>query len=311
MKRLFAFCAALFLLTASGCAKNDIPVSGVISEPQIQSDLKNYLKSNLDYTPEDIRVVKEDDGSYIVVTSLGSEYSIDDFVPFAEQMVKLSEAAAANFNVTISCVNPTLYTGDNAWIGWSNDSLRFYDQDKYLVENVYFDMLKDEVEKYKIKHGYADSGQELVSASQTMSYSEMKSEIEQYLNNHNDITKMYDSITVGMSNGKVEFNITLPSYETYTFAAVTSAATEIVRTIVEDNDIEEYRLWVHSPSGTSYTISWISFNLDTGLLSDKGYDGDYDEMVKLDFMLERYGYEDYEGSLSDYLNSQSASFNNS
>ena len=135
-------------------------------------------------------------------------------------------------------------------------------------------------------------------------YEEMQAEIVLYLDKHNDISKMYDSVKVGMNNGKVEFNITLQAYETYTFAAVTNAATDIVRTLVKDNGIDEYRLWVHSPSEANHTISWISFNLTAGLLNDKGYDGEFDEMVKLDFMLERYGYKDYEGSLSDFLNSQ-------
>lgn len=306
MKKSFVFCVtAACLLTFAGCAKNDIPVSGIVSEPQIQSDIKGYFKSNSDYTLKDIRVVEENDGSYTVIIALGAEYSIDDFVPYVEQMVHISEDAVTKFNVTFSCVNPTLYTGDNAWVGWNNNSLNFYDQDKYLVEDVSLDMLKTETEKYKIKNGYDNSAQESSLASPAMSYNEMKFKIEQYLNKYNDTSKMYDGVTVGMNNGKVEFNITLQAYETYTFAAVTSAATDIVRTIVEDNSIEEYRLWVHSPSDAIHTISWISFNLDAGLLNDKGYNSDFNDMIKLSTMLERYSYEDYEGSLSDFLNSQS------
>lgn len=311
MKKAKVITAILVCAMFAGCgtapASSPVDVSSTaISEPQIITDLKNYFKSNSDYTLNDIRVVEEEGGSYSVTIALGMEYSIDDFVPYVEQMIHISEDAATKFNVAFSRINPALYTGDNAWIGWSNDTLNFYNQDNYLVENVPLEMLKNETEKYKVENGYGDSTQESSPSSLAMSYNEMKFEIEQYLNKHNDTSKMYDSVTVGMNVDKLEFNITLQAYETYTFAAVTSAATDIVRTLVEDNEIEEYRLWVHSPSDAVHTISWISFNLDVGLIDDNGYNGRYNETIKLDSMLKHYGYEDYVGNLSDFLNNQNS-----
>lgn len=308
MKRLFAaFVALACILTFVGCTKNDSPSSSIISEPQIQSDIKRYFSENLEYTLKDLRVVKEDDKSFTVVSTLGSEYNIDDFIPYVEQMIHISEEAAEKFNVTFSCINPTMYIEDSAWIGWSNDSLNFYDQDHYLVEDVTLDMLKNEVEKYKIQNGYGNLAQEPSESFPTMSYNEMKYEIEHYLDNHNDLSKIYGNVTVRKNNGKLEFEITLQAYETYTFAAVTCAATDIVRTLVEDNGIEEYRLWVHSPSDANYTIHWISFNLEIGVIDDKGPNGRYNENIMLDAMLKHYGYEDFQGSFSDFLNGQSGS----
>lgn len=130
-------------------------------------------------------------------------------------------------------------------------------------------------------------------------YEKMQSEIVLHLNRHNDTSSAFDSVTVEQNNGKVEFNILLEAYETYTFASVTSAATDIVRELVEEYGVDEYRLWVHSPPDAAYTISWISFNLDAGTIDDKGSGGRYNETIKLDLMLKHYGYEDYEGSLQE------------
>lgn len=137
-------------------------------------------------------------------------------------------------------------------------------------------------------------------------YEKMRDEIIVHLSNHNDVSKMFDSVSVEWNNGKVEFNVTLEAYETYTFAAVTSATTDIVRKLVKEYDIEAYRLWVHSPSDAKYTISWISFNLDAGTINDNGYNGKYSDTIRLDAMLKHYGYEDYEGNLSDFLKNQNS-----
>lgn len=151
-KKLIGFCAVICLfciITVAGCAKNDVNDTGKDSETLIQTEIKNFFKNNLKYALKDIRIVEESDGSFTVVTTLSTEYKIDDFALYAEQVTKVSELASTEFNLTFSRINPTLYTDTNSWIGWSNDSLNFYDQDKYIIKNVSLDMLKNEVEKYK------------------------------------------------------------------------------------------------------------------------------------------------------------------
>lgn len=135
-------------------------------------------------------------------------------------------------------------------------------------------------------------------------YEEMRSEIVLYLDKHNDTSKMYKNVEVKYDIEKVRFNIEVQSYETYTFASIVNAATTAVEKIVDENDIEDYCLWVYSPTDAKYKLSWISFNLKSGILDDKGYTEDYNETIRLEKMLKRYGYEDYEGSLSDFLNSR-------
>lgn len=135
-------------------------------------------------------------------------------------------------------------------------------------------------------------------------YEEMRSEIVLYLDKHNDTSKMYKNVEVKYDIEKVRFNIEVQSYETYTFASIVNAATTAVEKIVDENDIEDYCLWVYSPTDAKYKLSWISFNLKSGILDDKGYTEDYNETIRLEKMLKRYGYEDYEGSLSDFINSR-------
>ena len=292
MKKVIAFCTvALSILFFSGCSLADVP-DKTSSESQISSDIRGYFIDNLDYTPKDLRIVEEDNGTFFVGATLGTEYSIDDFVSYAEQMIQISESAETKFKINFSSINPSLYTGDNAWIGWSNDSLNFYDQDKYLVKNVSLNMLKNEVEKYKTKNGYSNSEQESSLTSPTLSYNEMKFEIEQYLSKHNDTSKMYKNVEVKYNIEKVRFNIEVQSYETYTFASIVNAATTAVEKIVNENNIEDYCLWVYSPTDAKYKVSWISFNLKSGILDDKGYTDDYNETIRLEKMLKRYGYED-------------------
>lgn len=132
-------------------------------------------------------------------------------------------------------------------------------------------------------------------------YEKMKTEIELYLLRHNDTSKVYDSVEVTSGTSGTQFHITLEAYETYTFAAVTSAATDIIRELIDEYEIEEYELWVTSPTDAKYTISWISTDLDVGVVTDNGYKGKYNETCTLDYMLAHYDYEDYEGKLIDFL----------
>lgn len=132
-------------------------------------------------------------------------------------------------------------------------------------------------------------------------YEKMENEIELYLLRHNDTSKVYDSVEVTDSTSGTQFRITLEAYETYTFAAVTSAATDIIRELIDEYEIEEYELWVRSPIDAKYTISWISTDLDVGVVTDNGYNGKYNETCTLDYMLTHYDYEDYEGKLIDFL----------
>lgn len=137
-------------------------------------------------------------------------------------------------------------------------------------------------------------------------YEKMTDEIKAYLYAHNDTSSNFDSVEVDSYNGETRFTIMLPAYETYTFAAVTYSADKIISDVVDKYEVGDYMLWVSSPFDAKYKISWISHKPGVGLLTDEQPNDKYTEMVSVDFMAEKYGYEDYEGNLSDFLKNQNS-----
>lgn len=166
-KRIAAAVLTCVMLTGCGNAPENGSTganSAVVSEPQIITDLKDYFKTNSKYTLKDIRVVDEG-GSYTVVTAIGAECDIDDFLPYVKQIVKISNEASAKYGITFTCINPTMYTDEKKWIGWSSNTEQFYNQDRFLADNVTLDKLKGAIERYKESLGYTSSVSETSSAT--------------------------------------------------------------------------------------------------------------------------------------------------
>lgn len=141
------------------------------------------------------------------------------------------------------------------------------------------------------------------STSEPSWFDIMRNKIYLYLYEHNEISKHFKAVTIEGGEHGVHFNVTLDAYETYTFAAVTSATVDIVGKLVAEEDIKEFQIQVSSPLDAKYFVSWKATDLNGGILADNGPDG-RTGYYTLEKMLENYGYEDFEGKLEDFLESK-------
>lgn len=288
MKKILAsFSVIITILTFAGCS--NISNVNVNSGTQMSVNISNYFKENLEYTLKDLRVVEEEDGSFTVVSTLGTEYSIDDFVSYAERMVQISESAAKELDVTFFRINPTLYTGENTWIGWGNKSFTFYDHDKYLVENVSLQKLKDEVENYKNKMGYATSDDNIFESPSSRREKNEKFEkaLYYFLQGRSVLTQLCSEVHVYTDSGTTIY-INLVSYESYSFAAIVTESVAFIKENALEYTIRNPQLVVTTPSA-KYMAVWKSEDLNLGYLVDTHKD--FSAKVSLEELQELYGYE--------------------
>lgn len=143
MKKTAILPALLSILILSGCAG-----TGGQEPPESATDtISAYIKENLGYELEDLRVVEEDTGGYYISAALGQGYDISEFPEFAEELSQVVSNAEKDFSFSADVVNPSIYTGEDAWIGWSSDQGNLYNQDGYISEGVTLDELGSEIEK--------------------------------------------------------------------------------------------------------------------------------------------------------------------
>lgn len=140
------------------------------------------------------------------------------------------------------------------------------------------------------------------SSSEPNFYDEMKNDLYLYLKNHNDITQNFDDIVIERGKNGFHFKVYIPSYETYTFAAVTCATVDAVREIVKKQELDEFEITVNSPIlDTKYFIMWNATKFEGGILTERGPQGSFSDYYTLSKMLSKYGYEDFEGKLSNHV----------
>lgn len=153
MKKIeILFLCILFTIFSSGCSKNDITdLSNTSSNAE---EIKSYIIDNMDYELNDLKVFfEEETKDYSITGVLGTEYNvITDLAPFTEQLIKVSELATEEHGSTIHNVSAAIYTGENTWFGWGNsDSIgSFYNQDKFISEDVPLENLQSEINKFML-----------------------------------------------------------------------------------------------------------------------------------------------------------------
>lgn len=140
------------------------------------------------------------------------------------------------------------------------------------------------------------------SSSEPNFYDEMENDLYLYLKNHNDVTQNFDEIVIERGKNGIHFKVYIPAYETYTFAAVTCATVDAVREIVKKQELEEFEITVSSPIlDAKYFVMWNATKSEAGILTERGPEGGVSDYYTLSKMLSKYGYEDYEGKLSDHV----------
>lgn len=91
--------------------------------------LYNYIKSNLNYSITDLRVVLEDDGFHVVINVPGTP---DMLQKLCEDSVNYINDYANQNNITISVINPIIVTDIDIVFGWSTDGT-LYSSDRYPI----------------------------------------------------------------------------------------------------------------------------------------------------------------------------------
>lgn len=139
-------------------------------------------------------------------------------------------------------------------------------------------------------------------------YTKMQDSIELVLKNHNDVTQSYNYVKVSSNNGLVTFEIETQAYETFSFTAIVNIATEEIGRLIEEYEVTDYEVRIHSPYDAERCLVWNVYNsgnLEQGYFTDSG-NNPYDGPISLEDLANRYGYEDYRGRISDHI-SQSVS----
>lgn len=143
MKKIALSLALLSFLILSGCGD-----TGKQEPPESAGDsIKAYIYDNIGYELSDLRVVEEDTGGYYISAAIGQGYDISEFPAFAEELVQVVSDAEKDFSFSADNVNPSIYTGEDEWIGWSSDQGNLYNQDGYISEGVTLDELGPEMER--------------------------------------------------------------------------------------------------------------------------------------------------------------------
>lgn len=143
MKKIALSLALLSFLILSGCGD-----TGKQEPPESAGDsIKAYIYDNIGYELSDLRVVEEDTGGYYISAAIGQGYDISEFPAFAEELVQVVSDAEKDFSFSADNVNPSIYTGEDEWIGWSSDQGNLYNQDGYISEGVTLDELGSEMER--------------------------------------------------------------------------------------------------------------------------------------------------------------------
>lgn len=161
MKRLICVIISIgILLVACGEEKSinvneENNIESKKQEDNVTTDIKNYMNSNVGYDC-DLKVVKEDNESYAITACLPMSYALEELVPFAQKLMELSKTVEEKYNISIKYINPAIYMSEDTWIGWSNNTGNFYDQDEFISKNVSLEELENEVKKYKNKNKKID-----------------------------------------------------------------------------------------------------------------------------------------------------------
>lgn len=143
MKKIALSMALLSFLILSGCGD-----TGKQEPPEGAGDsIKVYIYDNVSYELSDLRVVEEDTGGYYISAAIGQGYDISEFPAFAEELVQIVSDAEKDFSFSADNINPSIYTGEDEWIGWSSDQGNLYNQDGYISEGVTLDELGSEMER--------------------------------------------------------------------------------------------------------------------------------------------------------------------
>jgi|GEM_PF-2862267 hypothetical protein len=271
------FCILAMTLVLAGCESD--------SEKAI-SKIKKYFTDNVNYTLEDIRVIDEGKDGFAVIYSIAEPYTYDDFSPFVKQLVDTQVNFEKEEDINISYVNPTLRTGNNSWIGWSNKSFIFYDQDSYAVEKVPYDKIDKAVNDYKIHIGI--SKPDTNESAQDSQLIQLQSSLYDYLKSADATTALTNFVQIS-DYGWITVYIEMESYDSYAFAAIISEATDYLKAHAESYGIEDYSLSVSSPTDAKYKARWISDDLKNGYLTDTSYN--YNTKTSLAELKELYGYE--------------------
>jgi len=278
LKKIFVFFGSVVMILGITSCENK-------SEETI-TKIKEYFTDNVTYTLDDIRVVDDGEEGFAVVYSISEPYSYDDFAPFVRQLVDTQVNFEKEEGINISYVNPTLRTGDNSWIGWSNNSFIFYDQDSYTVEKVAYDKIDNAVNDYKIHIGI--SGPDANESSQDSQLTQLQISLYNHLQSADSTTALTSYVQVS-NYGWITVYIEMESYDAYAFAAIVSESTRYLKKHAESYGLQDYTLSVSSPADVKYKASWVSDDLENGYLVDT--QKNYNTKTSLSELKEMYGYE--------------------
>ena len=111
----------------------------------------------------------------------------------------------------------------------------------------------------------------------------------------NDYKDKFDNVIISY-NSEVGVNIIMNCYDTYAFAQIAKASTDEAKKIIIEEEIEKYHLMISTPQKDKHNLFWYSTDLESGVLTDNGYDGKFEKVLTVDEILERYQVTDSENS---------------
>ena len=236
----------------------------------IDEYIKTYITDNIGYELGDLRVVKEDDSRFTIIATLKNNTSLEEFVPFTEKMISVSEEAANNKNVFINYVNTIIYLIDNDYydyIGWSSRNGALYASNGGRVENIALENIDEEIENMFKRREDANK-----SVAAHLNFDKIKPAIQNYIIENTEFPISYVDIFEGNNwkltinvgiNGKEENDAIIERFEIF----VEQVMNAISETAQENEAFIGLVLISISDKDDMAIVSWITENCEIGLLS--------------------------------------------
>lgn len=152
MRKLLCFSlAVIFVLALVGCSNVKT------NSEKVTENVKTSISSNTTYELSDLRVVSEDEGkSAVVIATLKKTGDINLFIPFTEEIIKISDIAAKENGLTIQYVNTIINLTEDEFLGWTTEGA-LYTKDGDISKEVTLEKLQSILlEKYIYKGLYLD-----------------------------------------------------------------------------------------------------------------------------------------------------------
>lgn len=162
MKKLI--CVILVGILFTGCVNKENSVinseeniEDKVEEEKLFNDIKNYISSNINYELYELKI-EEYAGKaeeYNIIATLGTNYSLDDFIPFTKKLVEISNNIPSKFEIPIKDLFLSINMNENEQFTWTS-SKYLYNKDELIAKNVSLEDLENEIKKYKNKNKKID-----------------------------------------------------------------------------------------------------------------------------------------------------------